>query len=83
MSRFDALFEAIVGSFCGACANGTACEKCLGSTLKANGFDDNESNRARIRGKKNSNSSYEWGWGFSEMAKELKNMRAEQEKTNG
>ena len=75
----DALMNSIVGHFCGlCCSTPSACEKCLGHTLRCNGFDDTEKNRARIRGLKKDNPSYEHGWGFSEMAKELGKMRAEE-----
>ena len=83
MGRFDALFESTIGIFCGLCSGGKACEKCVGYTLKANGLGDDEKNRARIRNLSKTKSGYEWPWEFSDMAKELGKMRAEQEKADG
>ena len=77
MGRFDALFEATIGIFCGLCSNGKACENCLGKTLDANGIEDTEKNRARIRDLSKTKSGYEHPWGFSDMAKELGKIRAE------
>lgn len=68
----DALFESVIGSFCGVCCSReSACETCLGHTLKANGFADVEENRARIRGKSKQLQSQVDPWEFSDMAKEL------------
>ena len=84
MGRFDALFEATIGSFCGlCCSKKSACEPCLTATLKANGIPDTDQNKTRIRGKEKHNRSSIEPWTFSEMAKELGKIRAEQEEING
>ena len=77
--NLERLLESISGHFCGACPRPLACEKCVGLTLKQNGLDDCEANRARIRCLPYNDSGNCDPWGASKMCFELRKMRKEVE----
>jgi len=67
----DDLLKSTVGVSCGLCCNDNVpCNKCLESTLRANGIDLNDIEQ--FRGLKNKAMGYQYPFEFSELSLALK-----------